>query len=234
MNLGTSYCRSSPFDLVPGPYIQISVKDTGSGMDQQALAHLFEPFFTTKASGKGTGLGLAAVYSTIRDHKGAIHVYSEPGKGTLFHILLPIAKGVTLPAPPLADEREPVKGSGCVLVIEDEAVIRDTVRAQLEDLGYEVILAEDGVVGLTLYQQHWKRIDAVILDLIMPRMNGEECFRALKQIDPQVQVLVASGFVQRIEIDQLLNEGVYGFLQKPFRRVQLSQVLAEVMAVEHT
>ncbi|MGB5985659.1 MAG: ATP-binding protein [Desulfobacterales bacterium] len=230
VNLGPAYCRASPFKLKPGTYLQFTVRDTGSGMDQEVLAHLFEPFFTTKESGKGTGLGLAAVYSAVQDHHGSIYVYSEPGRGTVFHIYLPAS--AASPPSPKSDARvdQSVPGSGCILVIEDEAVIRDTAQAQLEALGYEVILAADGVEGLVAYQRHRNRIDAVVLDLIMPRMNGEECFRALKKINPDIKVLVASGFVREVDIRQLLDEGVRGFMQKPYRRAQLSKQLARILA----
>ncbi|MBU0985294.1 MAG: PAS domain S-box protein, partial [candidate division Zixibacteria bacterium] len=175
-----AYCARSPFDIAPGLHIHLSIMDTGCGMTADVQRRIFEPFYTTKLVGKGTGLGLAAVYGAVKDHRGAITVYSEPGRGTVFHLYFPVDP--TAVVGPSVEVGEDQRGTGCVLVVDDEEVIRTTAAHILENLGYEVMLAENGEQGVAQYAKHQHRIDVVILDMVMPRMNGQDCFRAILAI----------------------------------------------------
>ncbi|MCX7005944.1 MAG: response regulator, partial [Kiritimatiellaeota bacterium] len=224
--LDQAYCAASPFKLQPGSYLELSVRDTGSGMTTEVQRRLFEPFFTTKPTGKGTGLGLAAVYGSVRDHNGAITVYSEPGRGTVFHVYFPV---IATAAPARTTREEVVLGYGTVLVVDDEDVIRRTASVILTALGYQVLLADNGRVGVELYRQHLGQISVVLLDMVMPEMNGQACFREIRRLDPHARVIISSGFVRDADITQLLAEGLAGFIQKPYRRGDLSREISRVL-----
>ena len=225
--LDQAYCAASPFKLQPGLYIQISVRDTGVGMTAEVQRRLFEPFFTTKSVGKGTGLGLAAVYGAVRGHNGAVTVYSEPGQGAVFHLYLPVAANAVPPRP--AAREDIVLGFGTVLVVDDEEVIRQTAALMLKALGYQVLLAANGREGLEQYRKHQDRINIVLLDMVMPEMNGVACFREIRKLNPRARVIISSGFARDADISQLLAEGLAGFIQKPYRRVELSRELGRVL-----
>ena len=207
--------------LTPGHYLRVAVIDTGSGMAPDVLEHLYEPFFTTKSLGVGNGLGLAAVYGTISEHRGGITVASAVGSGTSFTIYLPLTEQVP---PSLARTVVPVNGQGRILLVDDEPLLRRLGAEQLTSLGYEVVLAADGQEALEIFSKDPTRITAVVLDVIMPRRNGPDTFRAMRARDPQVKVLMISGY--GADIDALLQEGVLGFIQKPFNAAELSQALA--------
>lgn len=226
VELGEAFCTNSRFDIQSGSYVQVSVRDTGCGMPPELLEQIFEPFFTTKEPGQGTGLGLAAVYGTVDNHQGAVSVYSEPGKGTVFHLYLPVltegrqeAQDRSL-APAAA-----VRGSGTILVVDDELVIRTTASQILQELGYDVLLASDGEEAVARYADHADEISLVLLDVIMPKMNGRECFRAIRTIDPDARVLISSGFAQDATLREMRKEGTVGFVKKPYREVELSQAV---------
>ena len=224
--LDQAYCAASPFKLQPGLYIQISVRDTGIGMTAEVQRRLFEPFFTTKPTGRGTGLGLAAVYGAVRSHNGAVTVYSEPGQGAVFHLYLPVVLNA-IPRP--AAREDIVLGFGTVLVVDDEEVIRQTASVVLRALGYQVLLATNGREGLAQYRNNPGRINIVLLDMVMPEMNGVACFREIRKLDPRARVIISSGFARDADITQLLAEGLSGFIQKPYRRVELSRELGRVL-----
>jgi PAS domain S-box-containing protein len=224
--LDQTYCGASPFKILPGYYIEVSVRDTGLGMKPEVQRRLFEPFFTTKPTGKGTGLGLAAVYGAVRDHNGAITVYSEPGHGAVFHVYLPVADA---PPPVRSAREEIVLGFGTVLVVDDEEVIRKTVTSILTALGYQVLQAANGREGVELYRQHLGAISVVLLDMVMPELNGQECFREIRRLDPQARIIISSGFARDADITQLFDEGLAGYLQKPYRRVDLSREVGRVL-----
>ena len=172
-------------------------------------------------------MGLSVVYGTVVDHHGAITVYSEVGSGTSFHIYLPLsAKPDTVS---VASEPAPVSGSGFVLVVDDEKLLRTTARDILEELGYDVILAEDGISGLEKFRQSDKKIDLVLLDMIMPGMSGKEVFYKLKKIDPDVKVVLSSGFTRENDIDEMIKEGLSGFIRKPYTMSLLSRTLSKVL-----
>jgi len=216
-----------PDELAPGRYVFISVSDTGAGMDDTTKARLFEPFYTTKFTGRG--LGLAAVLGILRSHHGAIRVDSAVGRGTTMRILLPPAPAATLPAAPPADQagthedsrrdaapqRAAWRGTGCVLVVDDEEMVRDVLRSVLEYAGFVVLTAPDGPAALELYRQRRAEIVAVLLDLTMPRLSGEETFRQLQHIDPGVKVILTSGYTEQDATQPFAGRGLAGFVRKP-------------------
>ncbi len=221
------YCSTSRFSIEPGEYLEIEVRDTGTGISLEDQYQIFDPFFTTKEEGKGTGLGLAAVHGTVEQHQGAITLYSEPGKGCSFHIYLPRSSQNST----TEHEREnnPVTGSGTILLIDDEPVILTSARDILQFLGYTVLVAEDGQKGLEIFSQQADEIDLVLTDMIMPKMNGKNCFLAMQKIDPNVRVLLSSGFTCNTDIEALTKVGLKGFIRKPYTIASLSQVVAKAL-----
>ena len=224
--LNKEYCNSSPFDIQPGLFITVEISDTGVGMDSATLSQIFEPFFTTREVGKGSGLGLATVYAMVQQHKGIIDVASSPGKGTQFTLLFPVTsdkpKGMNkLPEVPM--------GEGTVLVIDDEVSVRDVMVRTLENLGYKVIIATDGKEGVDRYTDLMAEIDCVILDMLMPKMSGRQVFNCIRELNPKVPVIIASGYSQKEELDLEFVDSISAFLKKPFRKKDLAQIIASVM-----
>ena len=216
------------FDLQPGNYVKISVTDTGEGMDKATMDKIFEPFFTTDETKIGTGLGLASVYGIIKHHGGTIDVYSEKGSGTSFKIYLPASdKAVIGEKTP---SQEVLPGTETILLIDDEDMILDVGREMLEGLGYRVIVAKSGREAVTLYEENAADIQAVILDMIMPGMNGKETFTALQKANPNIKVLLSSGYSIDGDAEKILAMGCQGFIQKPFNLSRLSQKVRDVLA----
>ena len=220
---------SMHLNVKPGNYVLLEVSDTGIGMNSETQAHIFEPFFTTKeerSSEKHSGLGLAMIYGIVHGHRGTINVYSEPGKGTAFKIYLP------------ATERIPVKknvkqygvtgGGETILVADDEDTIRFMIKRLLTKAGYTILLAENGVEAVNLYRQHRDEISLIILDMIMPEMNGEKAYELISGINPDVKVLLSSGYSQNGQANAILKKGIKGFLQKPY---DLNQILHQIRNV---
>lgn len=222
--LDDEYCSLSSFNLTPGEYLQVDIMDSGIGMSPQIQSHIFEPFFTTKDQGKGTGIGLATVYGAIKEHNGSISVNSEEGIGTVFHLYLPLSEEII----DTTSTNTIVKGIGKILVIDDEEIIRITTEAMLVDLGYEVICAENGKIGLELFKLH-NDINLVLLDMIMPVMGGRETFDKLRQIDQNLSIIICSGFSKESDLDELYNNGVSGFLDKPFKYSELSELVKSLL-----
>ena len=226
VQLSKKDCEISPFEIEVGNYIEIEIRDTGHGIAAKHLTKIFEPFFTTKEQGKGTGLGLAAVYGTIQIHHGAINVYSEIGIGTVFHILLPCS-GTK------CKEEERINnfftGSGKILLVDDEAIIRITGKQLLEDMGFTVLLAKDGIEAIEIFRKEQDIIDLVIMDMIMPKMNGREAFLKLKEINKNCKVIISSGFMKDENLDLLMKKGLTGFIRKPFNNFELSKILSKTM-----
>ena len=229
VDLNDEYCRISQFEIEPGPFIEISVRDTGIGMSKETLKRIFDPFYTTKEVGKGTGLGLSAVYGMVSDHHGAIDVYSKLNKGTVFKVYLPSDESAVVPEKTDKDKIE--TGSGCILIVDDELLIRDTLEVLLSDLGYEVILAKDGEEGVEIYKEKQRDINLVILDMVMPKMSGYDTFKTMKEINPDVKILLSSGFSRDADMEELQQEGALGFIQKPYSHAELSKTLVKEMRV---
>jgi nitrogen-specific signal transduction histidine kinase/CheY-like chemotaxis protein len=211
-------------DLEAGQYVLLSVTDTGSGMDAETQQRLFEPFFTTKEEGRG--LGLAMVYGIVQGHGGAIHVYSEPGQGSTFKVYLPVVSRPAEDTTP--EEAEIVGGTETVLVVDDEESVQALLRRILEEGGYTVLLAADGVEATELYAERSAEIDLVVLDIIMPRMGGRKTYERLREINPEVKVLLSSGYSKKGRAQDIMAAGAKGFLQKPY---DLRAVLRQVREV---
>ncbi len=212
-------------------FIKLSVSDTGSGMDKETQRKIFDPFFTTKDSGKGTGLGLYIVHSVISNHGGYVNLYSEPSKGTLFNIYLPCTKDAGIEE---SEEIQDMRGAGTILIIDDEDDIRDLSVDMLEPLGYKVLLAENGSKGINMLREHKEDVSLVILDMIMPKMSGNEVFQALRTIKPDLKVLLCSGYSHEgfAGIDKLLENGAAGFVQKPFTLKVITESIKKILDKE--
>ncbi len=214
--------------LLPGLYLEVSVSDTGTGIPPAVLPRIFEPFFTTKMVGKGTGLGLAAVYGTVLDHGGSLRVDSAQGKGTAFRLYFPIAgDGSAITRAVQVAERHGNQ-RGVVLLVDDEELVRSVAIAFLEELGWEVIEAADGQRALDIYREQKQRIDLVILDMEMPGRRGIDLLREMKKMHPAVIAILCSGYVREGSVDQMIAEGFRAQLSKPYRMSDLERVLEEV------
>ncbi len=213
-------------DVPPGDYVRITVSDTGMGMDRETRERLFEPFFTTKE--KGTGLGLALAYGIIKKHGGFIQVHSEPGKGSTFEVnlLACVSDEKCVKKKDIINLR---RGAETVLVIDDEPMVRDLARDVLKRYGYAVLTAGGGEEAIEMFRKRSGEIDAVVLDMVMPAMDGREVFRRLREIKPDVKVIVSSGYSHDWDADDLLELGARSFMQKPFRITELVKVVGEVM-----
>jgi PAS domain S-box-containing protein len=224
------YRESKPSEIQAGSYLHICVTDSGTGIDEQTQQHMYEPFYTTKEEGKGTGMGLAAVYGTVKAHGGYIHVDSELGRGTTMEMHLPLATGAT----EFQDDADgmratPIKGTGCILIVDDEEMVLDSLSHAVCSLGYTVHDCSSGAEAMELYQKEWESIDLVILDVVMPKMGGRDTFLAMRQINPNVVVLLSSGHSRNGEAQATLEEGARGFIQKPCGIAELSQVIADIL-----
>jgi len=218
---------ASAYELSPGKYVKITLRDTGVGMDQTTLSRIFEPFFTTREMGRGTGLGLASVYGIVKNHSGHIGVESELGVGTEFFIYLPASiesherKG--------SASKDARKGSGFILLVDDEDMILDVGSAMIEGMGYRVMQARGGKAGLEMFLKHKTEIDLVILDMIMPDLPGRDVYTCMKQADPEVRVLLSSGYNMDEQAHEIMQSGCRGFIQKPFSIKDLSEKIREIL-----
>jgi PAS domain S-box-containing protein len=216
-----------PYTVSPGPYLKLSVSDTGIGMDDSVKARIFEPFFTTKEKGKGTGLGLASVYGTIKSHNGHIEVETKPGAGTSFYTYLPL---VDKP-----QQEKPIhsagiyRGHGTVMLVDDEELVRDMAAEMLADMGYSVIACKDGEEAVEKYRANSRDINLVILDLIMPKGGGVVCLKNLQRINPMVKVVITSGYALDEEAKKIVDAGALAFLQKPFDTAALSRTVKKAL-----
>ncbi|MBN1610470.1 MAG: PAS domain S-box protein [Polyangiaceae bacterium] len=228
VELSEEYCRSHAGAL-PGPHVLLAVSDTGMGMGQEVLGHLFEPFFTTKPKGKGTGLGLATIYGTVKQAGGTIEVYSELGKGSTFKIYLPsIAEQAAKWSPERKSPDLPL-GHEIVLLVEDEDTVRDLAKRVLCRLGYTVLCARNGAEALELAERHADRIDLLLTDVVMPGMSGRELASRLSLAHPETKVLYASGYTENIIVHHgVIDEGVC-FIGKPYSTGGLARKVREVL-----
>ncbi len=219
---------TDPFDMKPGLHIEIAVSDTGKGMSHDIVNRIFEPFFTTKEVGKGTGLGLAAVYGTIKEHHGSIRVYSQPEKGTEFRILLPLLETGRIRKRGNTTAELPKHAT--ILLADDEEIMRTLGAEILDDIDYDIILAANGEEAVERYREHADSIDVVILDMVMPRLNGNQVFHAIREMNPDARIIIASGYTREAGIQDLMRQGLRGFVQKPFGRDSLLRALAKALS----
>jgi PAS domain S-box-containing protein len=215
-------------DLPAGDYVALVVSDDGPGMTEEVRAKIFDPFFTTKFTGRG--LGLAAVQGIVRGHKGALKVSSESGRGTTFTVLFPRAEGAVEAAAPAAEgPAEGWRGEGTVLVADDEEPVRGVAAHMLESLGFRVVLAADGQEAVARFRADPFAYRLVLLDLTMPRLGGEEVFRELRQLRPDVRVLLMSGYTEQEVTTRFAGQGLAGFLQKPFQMATLQAKVRQIL-----
>jgi CheY-like chemotaxis protein len=219
--------ESALLDIQPGRYTQISITDTGIGMDETVRRRIFEPFFTTKEKDRGTGLGLASAYGIIKNHDGTITVESDVGQGTTFNIYLPLSDKTPEQA---ASVKGPVmKGSETVMLVDDEEMILQVNAAIMKKLGYRVILARGGEQAINEVQKNGAEIDLVILDMIMPGINGGKTFDCIRVIQPSIPVILSSGYAIDGDASDILSRGCNGFIQKPFRVEDISRKIRLVL-----
>jgi PAS domain S-box-containing protein len=226
--LDETYARLNP-QARAGRYVLISVADTGTGIPPATLERIFDPFFTTKEHGKGTGLGLATAQGIVKGHEGFINVYSELGRGTKFTLYLPAAGAPAAAQPETLRPQLPAANGGCVLVVDDEAAIREITRNALEAFGYQVLTAADGAEGLALFAANQPRVKAVLTDMMMPKLDGPALIRALKKLDPQVPIVASSGLAEESKAAEARLAGVQTFLAKPYTTEKLLRALAEAL-----
>ena len=228
VTLNENYVRH--FSAKKGDYVKISVKDTGVGMDEDTIKRIFDPFFTTKDRSRGTGLGLASAYGIIKNHGGIIIAYSRIGQGSTFDVYLPASPKKIAQKEEL--NREALKGSETVLLIDDEDIIIDIGEQILERLGYRALMARSGKEAIEIYQANKNEINIVILDMIMPDMGGGETYDRLKKINPEIRVLLSSGYSIDGQASEIMNRGCNGFIQKPFNVEQLSRKIRDILSNE--
>jgi len=229
IDLDEAFCKANRVENT-GKYLQMIVKDSGCGIPKEIIDRIFDPFFTTKKPGEGSGMGLATVYGILRNHGGFIKVTSEPDQGTSFKAYLPVTSEKLKNAPAREQKyTKPATGGGCILFVDDEEVVRDSAARLIKDLGYEIILAANGHEAVEIYREHCDTIDLVIMDMIMPKMGGLECFRSIKEINPDVKAILASGYSRNEKVLEILDEGMIDFIPKPFRMIDLSNVIANAL-----
>jgi two-component system, cell cycle sensor histidine kinase and response regulator CckA len=218
---------SGLYDLPSGKYVRVSVRDTGVGINEETRQRIFDPFFTTKEMGRGTGLGLASVYGIVRNHGGAVTVQSKVGKGTRFDIFLPATEGGALPVESLPlEESQPTE---TILLVDDEEMILEVGAQMLAKLGYRVMKAGSGEEALETFSKTGKGIDLVILDMIMPGTGGARAYDLLKEMDPDIKVLLSSGYSIDGQATEIMNRGCNGFIQKPFDMRNLSLSIRRIL-----
>jgi CheY-like chemotaxis protein len=218
------------YDPEPGNYVSLTVTDTGAGMDKKIMERIFDPFFTTKERDRGTGLGLASTYGIIKGHDGYIHVTSRKGHGASFSIYLPASEKTVRETFRHADGL--ITGTETVLFVDDEEAIREVGEELLQAMGYSVLLARDGKEAIELYERNGDNIDIVLLDIVMPHMGGSEVYEKMKEINPNIKVLLLSGYSIDGEATDILDRGCDGFIQKPFTMKELSGKIREIMGTE--
>ena len=228
MNVTHKQMSDRPYKPSPGDYVLLTVRDTGMGMDKKTQDRVFDPFFTTKDMGKGTGLGLASVYGIIRSHGGYIDVKSKKGHGATFSIYLPASHEKRFIKEKQLPEKI-LKGKETILLVDDEDMIIDVGQEILKALGYRVLIATGGKEAVELYKKTWDKIDMVLLDMVMPDMGGGETYDRMREIHPDIKVLLLSGYSIDGQAKEILDRGCDGFIQKPFNMKQLSQMIRGIL-----
>lgn len=228
VDMESSQVRS--LEILPGPYIRLTIKDTGTGMDAVTLERIFEPFFTTKEMGgiRGTGLGLASVYGIIKGHRGAINVQSEKWKGAIFNIYLPASSKKVLHE--IAPENLTLHGHETILLVDDEKAVREVLASLVAGLGYKVIAAGNSEEALSIYRKDPAAIDLIIIDMIMPGLGGGVTIDAIRALNPDARIILSSGYSLDGEAQEILNRGGnINFMQKPFLPAELSQKIRSIL-----
>jgi len=226
MNVKHKDIKNKPFKPKPGNYVLLTIRDTGVGMDKHTMKRIFEPFFTTKGLAKGTGLGLASTYGIIKAHGGYIDVDSENGHGTTFSIYLPASERKV--GEVAKDAGQIIKGRGVILLVDDEEIVLDVGVQLLEALGYTVFKAKGGREAVEIYKENKDKINIVLLDIIMPDMSGGQVYERMKEINPDIKVLLSSGYNIEGQATEILERGCDGFIQKPFNMKELSRSIDEI------
>jgi CheY-like chemotaxis protein len=211
--------------------VKIAVTDTGVGMDERTMERIFEPFFTTKEMGRGTGLGLASVYGIVKGHKGFINVYSQLGHGTTFNVYIPATGKKQEKESDVVDEI--MGGRETLLLVDDEEMIRKVGKEVIEALGYKAILASGGLEAIEIYRARKQEIDVIILDMIMPDLDGGRTFDTLVGMNPAIKVILSSGYSLNHEAESIMQRGCKAFIQKPFNAYDLSRVVRAVIEGHH-
>ncbi len=227
VELDKDYCAVH-LEVKPGPYALLTVSDSGHGMDKQTLTHIFEPFFTTKEVGKGTGLGLATVYGIVKQHGGHITTYSEPGLGTTFKIYLPAIQ-TDKKSETQTEEVIIQGGTETILLVDDEQSLRELGSRLLNEYGYRVMTASNGKEALELYQREGASISLIILDLVMPEMDGRKCLAEVLRVNPKARVVLASGYSEGGPGSGAMTGGAKGFVHKPYNMRQLLTTIREIL-----
>jgi len=233
MHVDSAYLEQtvSSEKLREGRYVYVEVSDTGCGMNSDTIQKIFDPFFTTKFTGRG--LGMSAVLGIVRGHHGALRVYSEPGKGTTFKMLLPASDQQAAALEQTHEAGEQWQFEGTVLVVDDEETIREVATMMLEDIGFSVLTAENGLDALAVYRRHQQEITGVLMDMTMPKMDGKECFRELRRINADVKVILSSGYNEQDATSRFVGQGLSGFIQKPYSPEALLAIVKEVWGEQH-
>jgi len=227
MNVTDKDMGAKPYKISPGAYALLTVRDTGIGMDKETRERAFDPFFTTKGMGRGTGLGLASVYGIVKAHGGYIDVESKKGQGSTFSLYFPTSERRAKEA--VKRTKRLTKGTGTILLVDDEHMVLEVSVKMLERLGYTVLEAKGGREAIDIYEAHKNEIDLVVLDMIMPGMGGGETYDRIKEINPGVRVLLSSGYSLDGQASEILNRGCDGFIQKPFKMEELLGKVTETM-----
>ena len=214
----------------PGDYVRITVKDSGKGMSGEVMDRLFEPFFTTKGEKRGTGLGLAVVYGTVQNHGGFIDIKSILGEGSTFDVFLPVSKDTCKESSVKAFSGNLTAGRGTILVVEDEPQVRKMIQMALEKSGYAVITAENGVEAVSQFQRYQSDIDLVILDMVMPKMGGHQCFHELKRIDSEIKIIIITGYTTDGSADDFVEEGALRVIEKPFELDVFTEIVRQAIS----
>jgi len=228
-NIRLENSEASELGVAPGPFVKLSVADTGVGMDPAVQERIFEPFYSTKERGRGTGLGLASTYGIVKNHGGAFRVSSEPGAGSRFEIFLPALDA--RPTEDVAACDDLLQGEETLLLVDDEATLREIGGEMLQRIGYRVLTAAGGKEAIDRYREMGDEVDLVILDMIMPDMGGSETYDRLKAMDPEVRVLLSSGYSLDGQAADMMARGCDGFIQKPFKLAALSRKIREVLMI---
>jgi CheY-like chemotaxis protein len=226
-----NYARMN-IDAKVGQYVVITVSDTGTGIPSEILDRIFDPFFTTKQPGKGTGLGLSTSLAIVKSHGGFITVYSEVGKGTVFKVYLPVVKATEVQKVE-EQQLELLAGHGeSILVVDDEAMVREITSSILETNGYGVLTANNGKEAIKVYKQNGEKIKAVLMDMMMPVMDGQACIKALRKVNPDIKIIAVSGLAEKEKLAKVAVTHVKAFLPKPYIAKKLLKTIHEVISAK--